>query len=94
MSNTKIETEIDSLFDRAKDVASNVAIVAMAAATVIGMTELTNRQDLKVQPVYAFSGSNIFQPVQGDNTIRKEEVAHRPISYGITMRSEAISGKR
>jgi len=98
MLNTKIETEIESLFDRAKDTASNVAMVAMAAATIIGMTELTERQDVKVavQPAFAYAGSsNIYQPV-GDNAIRKEkeEVAHRPISYGISMRSEAISGKR
>jgi hypothetical protein len=95
MSQTKIKNDIETLYDQAKDMASNAAIIAMAAATIIGMTELTGRQDLKMQPVYAFSGSNSYQPAQ-DNNIRKEneEVAHHPMSYGVTMRSEAISGKR
>jgi hypothetical protein len=95
MSKIKIENTLDSLSDRIKDVASDAAIIAMAAATIIGMTELTTHPDSKVlsQPAYAIAGDNVYQPVQ-DNNIRKEEVAHRPTSYSTAMRSEAISGKR
>ncbi len=84
--------------EQVKELASNAAVIAMAVAAIIGMTELTDRQDLKVamtQPAYAFAGDTTgTQPVLQDNSVRKEEVAHRPVSYGITMRSEAISGKR
>ncbi len=92
---SKTQTKIDAVVDDLRGVASNAAIVTMAAATILGMTELTDRQDLKVmaQPAYAYAGDNLAQPIQ-DNSMRKEEVAHNPVSYGTLMRSEAISGKR
>jgi len=94
MSKTNIE---DTIIEQVKDLASNAAVIAMAAAAVIGMTELTDRQDIKIvaQPAYAFAGDTSgINPAVQDNSVRKEEVAHRPTSYGTTMRSEAISGKR
>jgi hypothetical protein len=99
MSETKIQTNLEATVDHLKEAGTTLALGLMAVATIIGMTEISDHREIRalttMQPAYAFAGGGSLQPTQ-DNTIRKEkeEVAHRPISYGITMRSEAVSGKR
>ncbi len=98
MSKINIKHTLNELSADARSMASDLAMISMAVATIIGMTEITDRQDIKVvaaQPAYAFAGSHANDPIR-DNVVRseREDIAHSAVSYGLTMRSEAISGKR
>ena len=81
----------------------HTGLALMAIAAVIGITELTDRKEIKalptVQPSYAFAGDNNYlndKLENSDSAIRreKEEIGHRMESYGVTMRTHAVSGKR
>ncbi len=78
---------------------ARLGVIVMAAATVLGMTELTERHDIKVlttmQPAYAFVNGVSHSPTNGDNNIRREkdEVGRHAVSYGVTMRTPSRTGK-
>lgn len=77
----------------------HIGIYLMAAATIIGMTELTDRQDIRIlnvaQPAFAFD-SGVQPTMDHQNLIRREreEAGRHAVSYGVTMRTPPISGKR
>jgi hypothetical protein len=102
MSKTKINIAktITGLARDAERLAANVGVMALAATTVVGMTELANHQDIKVvanqRPAFAAENSTVSRGPDDDISMRKErdEVAHQSVSYGTTMRSHAVAGKR
>jgi hypothetical protein len=99
---TNIKTNLKNLLVDAERGITNAGIATMIVAAIVGMTELADRQDQKVlalQPVYAFahdSGGQQGSFNGSDMSIRKErdEVSHQSASYGITMRTHGITGKR
>jgi hypothetical protein len=106
MSQTKTKTNLTkslkSLLVDAERGIANAGVATMIVAAIVGMTELADRQDVKVmafQPAFAFAhdgGGQLSGLGNADMTIRKEreEIGHRPISYGVSMRTHATSGKR
>jgi hypothetical protein len=101
LKQTNIVKTINGVIHDTEIAAVNFGLVALAALTVVGMTELSDHQEVRrqivLQPQFALapaSGESLEPPTNSDVRKERDEVAHRPISYGVTMRSHATSGKR
>ena len=93
MSKTNIETSYPEI------IATRLGVAMMAAATVLGMTELVHTPEMKVlanlQPAYAFAGEGPVGNPGRDNNVRRErdDLGKHDMSYGIAMRTPSRAGK-
>lgn len=76
-------------------VGQNLGIVLMAAATTLGLVEISNHENTKAtlaaQPVYEVAGTS-----ESPNPIRRErteETGPHYISYGVGQRTPGRTGK-
>lgn len=99
MSKTNIEKSTATA--DLQDIAQKAGLYLMAAATVIGIAEITDRPEKvlpTLQPAYAFAGEN--EQMTGPNDAmrlrreREEEAGAHAVSYGISMRTPSRTGKQ
>lgn len=90
---SKIKT-VETFKDRSLETVQQLGFVLMAAATLVGVVEMPehgNRMNMLVQPTFTFASGHSGS----GSTLRREreETAPHYISYEITQRTPARSGK-
>jgi hypothetical protein len=97
MSKTKTKANLTTLAgERLNQLATQVGMTLMAAATITGMLELPNHPNSRVvlpgQPVFAWANENdeLNNPVRRE----KEESAPHFISYAISQRTVPRASKK
>ena len=90
---SKIKNE-KTFQDRSLETVQQLGIVLMAAATLMGVVEIpehANRVKMQAQPAFAFAAEH----AENGSTLRREREETGPhyISYDLTQRTPARSGK-
>jgi hypothetical protein len=90
---SKIKNE-KTFQDRSLETVQQLGIALMAAATLMGVVEIpehANRVNMQAQPAFAFAAEH----AENGSTLRREREETGPhyISYDLTQRTPARSGK-
>lgn len=91
MSNTKT---IETLKDHSLETVQHLGIALMAVATLMGVVEVPehgNRTPMMMQPSFVFAA----EPAENGSTLRREREETGPhyVSFGVSQRTPARSGK-
>lgn len=90
-----MSVNINSIKTQSEEIAQNVGIVLMSAATILGMVEVSDHQKIKIalpnQPILATAGD----VSQDSNPMRREkdEVSNHYVNYSTNLRTPARSGR-